>query len=366
MADQDQTDQYLARSTQYLARSTHDVLREYLRDEGAEIAENLEMINRMMPAIFSGPTDLQIADKQISWGITRREGKYKVIILVEGNEIDRRLQDIDRHFSDVFVTPVNAQAHSFDPALAPQIRACASLPERAPGASIAHQSGYPGTLGCFVRTTGPGDWIGVISASHVIGRNNISKKGEQILSPGPPDGAKAISNVIGTVADFIMLSHFQAPEDNYLCCVDVALVKLIVDADHMDPHSLPNKTEAWSPKDPGIRMPIRNVIGGREVAERLGERVYKVGRTTGMTYGILDIVGLQRQRIVINSRHYIYTNVLAVKCLNGPFSKAGDSGALVYTEDGSAIGLVIAGTEEYTFVSPLDACLRDIKATLLH
>jgi hypothetical protein len=113
-------------------------------------------------------------------------------------------------------------------------------------------------------------------------------------------------------------------------------------------------------------MPIKEVIGGDKVADRLEQPVYKVGRTTGLTRGILEIVGLQRQPIRIDDQHYIYTNVLAVASYdNKPFSKAGDSGALVYTEDGCAIGLVIAGTDQVSYLSPLDACLRDIEATLL-
>jgi hypothetical protein len=345
-----------------LARSTRDVLRAYIGDEGDEIATGLERLNEVLPAVVAGPDQrLRAAEKQISWGITRQDGRYKVIILSEGNEIHRTVQSLGKTYDGVFVTRVPGRAHSFDPASAIEHRRHLAMPDRAPGASIGHVSGYPGTLGCFVQTAGAnGNWIGAISASHVLGRKGQSKKGDDILSPGHPDGARVRGAKIGVLEDFSLLTDFQDISDNYLCCQDIALVKVT------DMEDFPDRTMAWCPEDENKLIPIKEVIGGREVAERLGQPVYKRGRTTGLTRGILEIVGLQRQRIVIGGRDHIYTNILAVKCEDDtPFSKSGDSGALVYTEDGYPLGLVIAGTDQYSFVSPLDACLEDMKATLL-
>jgi hypothetical protein len=314
-----------------------------------------------MPAVVGGPDQRRAAEKQISWGITRRDGCYKVLILSEGNEIHRAVQDLGEAYDGVFVTRVPGRAHSFDPASARKHPAHFALPDRAPGASIAHVAGYPGTLGCFVLTAGsPGGRIGAISASHVLGRKGQSEKGDDILSPGHPDGPKIKGVKIDVLEEFSLLTDFQDESDNYLCCQDIALVNVT------DMQEFPDRTMAWCPKDEAKLIPVKGVIGGREVAERLGQPVYKRGRTTGLTRGILEIVGLQRQRIVIGGRDHIYTNILAVKCEDDtPFSKSGDSGALVYTEDGYPLGLVIAGTDQYSFVSPLDACLRDMKATLL-
>jgi hypothetical protein len=347
---------------QYLARSTRDVLRAYIGDEGDEIATGLERLNEVLPAVVAGPNQgLRAAEKQISWGITRQEGRYKVLILSEGNEIHRAVQRLGEAYDGVFVTRLPGNAHSFDPASAIEHQRHLAMPDRAPGASIGHVSGYPGTLGCFVLTAGPnGNEIGAISASHVLGRKGQSKKGDDILSPGHPDGPRVRNAKIGVLEDFSLLTDFQDIQDNYLCCQDIALVRIT------DMEEVPDRTMAWCPKDENKLISIKEVIGGREVAERLGQSVYKRGRTTGLTRGTLEIVGLQRQRIVIGGRDHIYTNILAVKCEDDtPFSKSGDSGALVYTEDGYPLGLVIAGTEQYSFVSPLDACLRDMKATLI-
>lgn len=344
-----------------LAHSTLEILRTYIAgDDAVKIAQSLEVLNRAMPAVIGKPGQLRAAERQISWGITRRDGKYKVIVLSEGDEINRAVQLIDDTYKGVLITRVPGLGHSYDPSVAQRTKPHSSLSQRhrQSGASIGHQSGYPGTLGCYVAV---GDQVAVISAAHVLGRIGRSKKGDHILSPGNPDGPANMSAIIGILQDFTLLRHFQNTADNYLCCQDVAMV----DVSEME-DDLPDKTMVWRPDGQDSLMPLNEVIGGQAVAERLGQPVYKMGRTTGLTCGILDIVGLQRQRIVINDLHYIYTNILAVKCINDqPFSMAGDSGAVVYTEDGRAIGLVIAGTDKYTFVSPLDACLKDMNATLL-
>ena len=55
-----------------------------------------------------------------------------------------------------------------------------------------------------------------------------------------------------------------------------------------------------------------------------------------------------------------------------PFSRGGDSGSLVYREDGVALGLLFAGSESggengrgLTYVNPIDAVLAALDATLL-
>jgi hypothetical protein len=354
----------------YLARSTRDILTHYMGDNGTKIADCLEEFAGEMPPVVANSTDegesyrLPPPEKQISWGITRKNGKFVLAILTEiqDSEANRVAERIEKNYGGLIVRRITARAHSSHPA--PGFNS--SIRRLSPGASIGHVSGYPGTIGAFVRSTRENEnWTGVISASHVLGRNNKAKDGEIVISPGHPDGPKSCKNQVGTLDRFIYLTHFDEDDDphgNYLCCPDVALVRLLDDKKHR----YPDVTFVNSPEDPHNLMPIREVLGGDSVADRLEQQVYKMGRTTGLTRGVLEIIGLQRQPIRIDDKQYIYTNVLAVSSDDGkPFSKPGDSGALVYTADGYAIGLVIAGTDQVSYVSPLDACLRDIEATLL-
>jgi hypothetical protein len=61
-------------------------------------------------------------------------------------------------------------------------------------------------------------------------------------------------------------------------------------------------------------MRIKGTLSRDESFDRSGNTVYKIGRTTDITSGILDIVGLQRQTIKLPDGHlYVYTDVLTVK-----------------------------------------------------
>jgi hypothetical protein len=98
----------------YLADSTRAILRDYIAgDEAEKIAKSLETLNTTLPAVVTvagRPGQLRAADQQISWGITRRDGKYKVIVLSEGEDIDRAVKMLDEEYAAVFVKPVT---HTF-------------------------------------------------------------------------------------------------------------------------------------------------------------------------------------------------------------------------------------------------------------
>jgi len=221
--------------------------------------------------------------------------------------------------------------------------------------------------GCVVRSTRRNeDWTGVTSASHVLSINNTADEGDIIIAPGHPDGPKSNKARCGSLDRFIYLTHYSQldrPGVNSICCPDVALV-------HLDPntkHTIPEATWVVDPKSPGKRLPIKGMLDKDTLVERSGERVYKVGRSTDFTEGTLDIVGLQRQAIQLpDGRLYLYTDIITVERVGRKsFSQAGDSGALVYTADGYGLGFIIGGTEDISFISPMDVCLRQIEAELL-
>src|SRR5262249_60952420 len=93
---------------EYLARSTRDVLSDYMGDEGYEIADSLKDLNALMPAVLAG----RPADKQVSWGITRRDGKFKVMILAD-DDTDPTIQGIVRSYGGGFVNRLTGEGQSF-------------------------------------------------------------------------------------------------------------------------------------------------------------------------------------------------------------------------------------------------------------
>lgn len=358
------------RAVRYVSRATRAIIPHYLRDGGSELAAHLAETNERVPPLVAEITDegakIGVGKDQLSWGVTRRGGKFVVAILISDRDI--RAKQLVKQLAQTYQGMVFARsvgtAHSSDPQnhYSPVPSTLYSNGAICPGASVGHIRGFPGSLGCLVRSTVPGqDWIGVLSASHVLAMNNRAKKGDIVLSPAAPDGSGLDEDQCGTLERYKLLVDFdkELHGANQVCCVDVALVKL------EEKRDVPECTMVPNPRNSHKLMRINRVIGGDEVADQCGWPVYKVGRTTGFTKGVLDIVGLQRQPILLNGTPYLYTNILTVRHLEKPFSKPGDSGALVYTSGGEAVGLVIGGTDEVSFLSPFDACLRDIKATLL-
>jgi hypothetical protein len=364
----------LPASMAYIDEATSSIFEHYMGSLGEEIADCLMNANRGMPPILREFLDgaaqyrPQSSARQISWGITRRDKKTLVALLLEKSDSDAAVtaEQITKAFPGSVIQLTTARAHSSAPGKT-QRRGERRL---VPGASIAHEDGFPGSIGCLVRSLENDEgWRGVISASHVLSKGNRGHTGDWILVPG--DDPRLSTNQCGTLERFILLPEYDqdAEDANYLCCTDAALVK--INEGRGAHHYVPDATYVPRPDDIEKLMPIHEVIGGDTVADRLGERVYKVGRTSGLTAGILDLVGVQRQIISISKnnfvKEFVYTNVLGVARIPGEsaFSAPGDSGALVYTADGKGIGLIIGGNDDYSWLSPLDACIRDLNIELL-
>lgn len=121
------------------------------------------------------------------------------------------------------------------------------------------------------------------------------------------------------------------------------------------------------PKHTSRLKKISGVVRTEEVLEYSGREVYKIGRTTRFTAGTFSAIETTQVSIKLpNNRIYIYSNVYQVQSQPGKtFSKGGDSGAVVYTADFKALGLVVGGNDNYSWISPLDRCMEAMHIDLL-
>jgi hypothetical protein len=81
---------------------------------------------------------------------------------------------------------------------------------------------------------------------------------------------------------------------------------------------------------------------------RLGERVSKIGAGSQMTSGTVKVVNAQ-----INIGNGDLFGCILVEGIQGNFSAPGDSGAIAFNNQGSAIGMVVGTINEYTIVIPI-------------
>lgn len=203
------------------------------------------------------------------------------------------------------------------------------------GLSIGHAAGGAGTLGCFVETP---DGECFLSNQHVLAPIEDVKRGahgDRIYQPGRPDRPRlAARDEVGRLADYGVVERTNRN------AVDWAIASLIEGVDH-EGNLIPT----------GLDCPFEGKVlrrtGGYDL---LGPAVvvYKVGRTTGFTIGLVSAVALDNVPVWTSQGNVIFDNVIEVRWLSddNPFSAPGDSGSVVFTEDESdlvAVGLHFAG-----------------------
>ncbi|HEV6955054.1 MAG TPA: hypothetical protein VKY86_17580 [Promicromonospora sp.] len=210
-----------------------------------------------------------------------------------------------------------------------------------PGLSIGHVGVTAGTLGAFVTRSHPGDrHLYALSNYHVLAGSPHARPGDVVLQPGPADGGLPPGDRIGELTEVVDL---DGAEPAY---TDAALARL-------DPVAV------------DLAYPVGRVV---KTARALGgEVVGKVGRTTSVTRG--RVTAIELDDVVVGYEDLgalAFDDQIEIESLDdGPFSRGGDSGALVYREDGVALGLLFAGSESggrsgkgLTYANPIDRVLE--------
>lgn len=211
--------------------------------------------------------------------------------------------------------------------------------------SIAHRDVTAGTLGAFVHVDGA---LHVLSNYHVLVGSPSASVGDPVLQPGPADGGQDPQDRVGALAGFVALRRGAVAR------VDAAVALL---------------------EDPSVELDYPEVGPITTTAEALGdEEVLKVGRTTGLTRG--RVTAIELDDVVVGYGEELgelrFDDQIEVESTGtGSFSRGGDSGSLVYRTDGTALGLLFAGSETggdngtgLTYINPIDTVLRELRATL--
>ena len=216
-----------------------------------------------------------------------------------------------------------------------------------PGVSIAHVDVTAGTLGAFVARTGEEGARYVLSNFHVLAGSPSARVGDVVVQPGPADGGRAPADRVGTLAQVVPLTPGEP------ATVDAALALL----------------------DEGIETDPTYPVGAvtNTAVATGGEAVAKIGRTTAHTQG--RVTAIEMDDVVVGYGDELgalsFDNQIEVEGVGGAFSRGGDSGSLVYREDGVALGLLFAGSETggadgtgLTYCNPVDAVLEALGVTL--
>lgn len=293
------------------------------------------------------------------------------------------------------------------------------------GVSIGHYRVTAGTLGAVVRHRETGERL-ILSNNHVLANSNDAAINDGIIQPGMIDGGIASADVIAQLAQFIPLRYVEEagqpiptpnpgtptptptppggggtqPQPNGCLSAMVGVMNLIaslmgsqnrvtttnaasVSAQSAGP-SMPTPILGTTPRfqsqsvdnafDAALARPMSPSILSDEIlgigrvtgsmAPRLGQRVRKSGRTTGLTFGTVTLlnatvnVGYTTLR---GERTARFTGQVITEAM----SQGGDSGSLIVdATENRAVGLLFAGSPLATIFTPIDIVLAALNVTI--
>ena len=189
-----------------------------------------------------------------------------------------------------------------------------------PGISVGLETQSPGTLGAFVRL--PNGGIGMLSNSHVLADNGHANIGDVIVQPGAGEPASTTADSVATLTGFV---PFQFTDTGSPNLVDAAVAEINVAHEN-------------------VFVETGATPGAVHSRLRAGMKVQIVGRTSGHSWGVItdsDFVALLRYRNAAGQKQRVgfRDQVLCTR-----YTEGGDSGSLVMSSSGRAIGLHFAGS----------------------
>lgn len=229
------------------------------------------------------------------------------------------------------------------------------------GSSIfpAHCIGA-GTFGLIVSDAA-GELYGMTN-NHVAGACNHAMPGLPILAPGPVDAIESACDpfTIGRHSRLLPINDGIPENIDISQNCDVSLFKL----------TDPAKVTSFQ----GDAYDTPALIA----TPQPGQRVRKYGRTTGLTTGKLVAQVASAMPVAYNVNEYNvrksvwFDTIFVVEGDNNlPFSRPGDSGSLVVSQDAAgnpvAVGLVFAGNEQrnQSFILPLPDVMQKLGVTIV-
>lgn len=307
-------------------------------------------------------------DRRLTWALSKKMDDLVISILAEQDDswATRQAKELEKSFPEAVVWTTTGEAQSSYPESGYAKHATSR--EIRPGVSIGHGRFRAGTLGCLVNVAGSErDQVGVLTSAHVVALNESVKQGDRIYSPGKPEIGNAVTlkDAIGRLENYVELIpviDYQPGEDIFQS-IDIAFIKLDGTS-----RKVPKWNEAPDPADPNNKMiRIKRIVFEKDIPDYMNQEVFKFGRTTGFTSGKLVYHHIAQREIKLpNNKLYLYTELFGVVAADGKvFSRAGDSGAAVYTSDGRLLGFVIGADGSISLCCMAERSLDAMGASLL-
>jgi hypothetical protein len=202
----------------------------------------------------------------------------------------------------------------------------------------------------------------ILSNNHVLACSNAGKVGDAIVQPGIYDGGIVGPDTVASLVDFVPISFFGGTScsvTNALAALFNQLANLLGRSSRVTPYAA---AETINQVDAALAYPTvpvsAEIIDGVGIpngvaAVGLGDEVHKCGRTTGHTRDAVQQISATVQISYGSGRVAVFGDQLIM----GPMSAGGDSGSAVLDADNNVVGLLFAGSDAVTIVSPIELVL---------
>jgi hypothetical protein len=215
------------------------------------------------------------------------------------------------------------------------------------GFSVGHKDITAGTIGTAAYdilpggssnppSTGIGDpsQFYILSNNHVLANGNAGRIGDAILQPGAFDGGVDPQDRIATLSRFIPLDFApDIPIEEHNNVIDAAVAA--VNCSDLD------RQLFWIGRLRGWR---------RKANVNVGTVVQKVGRSSGYTLGRITAIKVTIDIGYGGGRGARLRDQFVTTAMSTP----GDSGSLIVTLDGVAVGLLCAGSPTATVANQIE------------
>lgn len=225
------------------------------------------------------------------------------------------------------------------------------------GVSVGHPSITSGTLGCLVEKGG--DHY-ILSNNHVLAATNTAEEGAPVVQPGPKYGGSSVQDSIA------ILEPYQPIDFSLDQCnpnrIDAAIAK-VGDC----------QQTVVVPEIIGIGMPKSTPLSCY-VPDPRGRYVRKYGSKTKETIGVvqaIDFLVIMRYKVGDQEYKALFDGQIVIEGVDSePFSKGGDSGALIVdSETLKPVGLLFGGGNDkgkkVTYANPIDLVLKHYDVTIV-
>lgn len=206
------------------------------------------------------------------------------------------------------------------------------------GAADERLGGYGvGTLGAFYPAPEGGTLL--LSNNHVIAAENSTDEEKARVGDDIYQAQRGRGRVVAHLSAWVPLSPTEPNR------ADLASAVLLPDA-AFENAFLPLRGRPH-PTDTRLTLP------------RVGQRVFKVGRTSGLTFGTVTATSARVPRVEYGFGGAAFEDSLIIEGQGGStFSAPGDSGSGIYDLKGRLLGFLYAGDGTITLACPAGAALE--------